>query len=310
MYANENRIPHPVFESDNLTAYTIDITADSPGFEFAQNKFREVGIELTAREGGIEVAGIFLAPLAPLVVETIKLGIYFGTLYLLRNQIEDAAEGVIDIYQAVADSAAYQTLSISQDDVITTGTPPFPGDTGESRFIIEVFPKGNTPDDILDLDGRFYTPLESYEFSSTTTFPQRDEALEAILNGGIFLGGEEAPQGSYFLAAAETNPIVQDLINEAGQPTITKGNTEIYPPVVGGYEKAQRIFNSLNPSEVNSITNSSSFNGFRGVLEDGRRIIIRDGSRGQIGSDQPGPPTLEIQRADGRRILKKFRFVN
>ena len=232
LYANEDRATHPTFDSPNQVAYTITITADSPGFEFAQDKFREVDIELTSRENGIEVAGVFLAPLAaPLVIEAIKLTITVGTLYLLRDKLEDAAEGVIDIYQAVADSAAYQTLSISRDDIIT-GTPPFPDDTVESPPIIESFPRGNTSEDLFGFDGRFYTPIESIEEANdVTTFPQRDEALEDILNGGLFLGGEETPQGVYFVEISydPTDPFYEGATfdpNNDREPTISASSFE------------------------------------------------------------------------------------
>lgn len=73
---------------------------------------------------------------------------------------------------------------------------------------------------------------------------------------------------------------------------------------LGGFEQANEVFDSLGLSDVKPLSNSD-FNGRIGILEDGRKVIVRDGSKGEVG--EKGTPTLEIQNSRGKS-KDKFRF--
>ena len=277
IFANENRITHPIFASENQVAYTTTITADSPGFAFAQNRFAELNssgsaqpesnepfglnFELTAREqGGILVASPTLL-FNPFVVKAIEYTIYAGVLYLAGDRL-DVPEGVVSLYEAITDTTAYETFSISLDNIFT-GTPPFDGDIVESTPEIESFPKGSTLENLLDLDGRFYTPLDPINelTDNVETFPQRDEILDSIVDEPLVFPGEQAPVGSY---------LYPTRINGCWYKDFTRGedkNIVISPPKSSDFVREQEIINELaNPSSgLNSRT--------RGKFRSGRKNV-------------------------------------
>lgn len=78
-----------------------------------------------------------------------------------------------------------------------------------------------------------------------------------------------------------------------------------YRELSGGFERANEIFDSLNLKNVKPL-NNSNFEGRVGTLDDGRKVIVRSGSKGEE-VDDVGPPTLEIQNAKGRK-KDEFRF--
>ena len=71
----------------------------------------------------------------------------------------------------------------------------------------------------VDLSGSTLPTLQAGNqiVQDTLEGTQRDEALEDILNGGLFLGGEETPQGSYFYASGVTVQGSADLSEEIPQ---------------------------------------------------------------------------------------------
>lgn len=67
----------------------------------------------------------------------------------------------------------------------------------------------------------------------------------------------------------------------------------------GGYKKAQSDFNHLNPKKTKTIKVSSGGEGMMGVLDDGRKVIVRPTSG-------ESSPTLEIQFQSRRTIKIRY----
>ncbi len=82
---------------------------------------------------------------------------------------------------------------------------PFPGQT-ENQIAVEIF----TTPEIDGIEDFTIFPEDSEIFLPTTGFPQGDKTLEAILNGGLFLGGEEIEQGAYFVTS-ERATLIEEL---------------------------------------------------------------------------------------------------
>ncbi|MBE9047002.1 DUF4347 domain-containing protein [Pleurocapsales cyanobacterium LEGE 10410] len=98
------------------------------------------------------------------------------------------------------DTPSANVFSISYGDAsladILSGTLPFPGQT-ESQIAVEIF-RPEAGDLVEDFT---IFPKPGIFLPSPTGFPKGDETLEALLNGGLFLGGEDAPEGAYVLAS-------------------------------------------------------------------------------------------------------------
>ncbi len=238
-FATENRITHPIIEGDYLVAYSTFIDGDSVGVPVAQQEFGKLNFELTPREqGGILVASPTLA--GPLVLKGIEYAVYTGIAYEIADQL-DLPEGVFSLYQSFTQTSLYESFTIRLNDLFT-GTPPFPDDAIESTPEIETFPRGNTLQNILDLDGRFYTPLDPIDelANNVDSFPLRDEILESLLNDGLFVGGQETPQGSYVLAA--------DLSGGYGAYSpleITNVSNNNWDSIIEGEYQTNEIFEGL-----------------------------------------------------------------
>ena len=135
------------------------------------------------------------------------------------------------------------------------------------------------------------------------SIPNGNEFIEDVLNGQFeFPDAEEG--GSYFLAIEETNPILSDLRESATLNNVTSRGMREYESLSGGFEQANKIFDSLNPENVRPL-NNSKFEGRIGTLSDGRKVIVRSGSSGK--GNGVNRPTLEIQNARGRK-KDEFRF--
>jgi hypothetical protein len=247
-FANENRITHPLFVSPNLLEFTTTIDANSEGFAFVQNEFAKLNYQLTPREDG----GILIASKDPTIteifVEALKYSIFVGATLVKLS---------LDLAWEVATDTTFSSYSFSPANF---GTPPFPSET-ETK--IQVTPgQDSSLEDILNPDGKekvFWTPLEPVNANSPTSFPQRNEILETLLDGGLFLGGEEIPQGTYFLGVEiiiETdsyeqarNRALEELgeINPAtrtsyiGKLGVGKGKTVGFTTTVDGVFKRFRV---------------------------------------------------------------------
>jgi hypothetical protein len=250
IYGNETRPTHPLDDVANQVAFTTLIDGNSEGFEFAQNEFAKLNIQLTPREqGGILVATPFLV--APLIVKGIEYAIYTGLTYLAADQL-NIPEGTLDLYQAITESSSYESFSISVSDLFT-GTPPFP-DVIESTIEIETFPEGSVLENLLNLDGRFYTPLEPIDelLENVETFPQRDEILEGLLDGPfIFPSDVKIPIGFYTIGetfSATSKNIAVDLgtAREIKVADIVGGYKTVTP---GRPKKDLTVYNKNSPRD-------------------------------------------------------------
>ena len=216
--------------------------------------------------------------------------LYEGVKYAFTFQIvEDTIDFATDIRDLIAKSSEQGQVYVLPDDSrLTEGNP---GD-------VNVFPQGEytfpgtPPFDLGDPIG----------FDDNAFFPKGDGFLDDILNGQ-FEFPDEGQEFTYFLAIEENNEILRDLIDVSTLGRKTKGRTVQYDSP-GGFERANEIFDSLELSNVKELS-GSDFDGRVGQLDDGRTVIVRDGSKGEDGEE--GPPTLEIQR--GRRRIK-YRFFN
>ena len=129
-------------------------------------------------------------------------------------------------------------------------------------------------------------------------FPGRNDFLEDLFDGQYEFPDDSGEAGAYFLPI-ETNPILSDLIDSSTLGDETKGRTTQYDNDSGGFERANEIFDSLDLKNVGPLK-GSNFNGRKGTLDDGRQVVVRDGS-----SSPKDEPTLEIQKGKNRT---KFRF--
>ena len=301
------RITHPIFQSENQLKFKTVITPESKGFAFAQNEFGKLNFELTPREnGGIQIAqrnpegGVDIIGVEGAIVYTI----FAGAVFLVKERSLPFI-----LYNAIQDGGTVENFSFIPGDIdFSPNSPGFPGQT-KGDIALETLDIGKTLDEVLKIDKSnvFVTPVSPTSDINNipTSFPQRDYILENLLNGGLFLGGEEEFEGSYVLTI-ETNPILNDLIDSATETNVTKKSGTNYT-VEGGFEEANKAFDELKLSNIKPL-NNSKFNGRIGQLEDGRRVLIRDGSKGKPGED--GLPTLEIQRASDGKPIRKFRFKN
>jgi len=103
----------------------------------------------------------------------------------------------VQLFEWIAEGIPYATFSFTVED-LAVNPPTFPGST-EALTKIESFPKGETPENILGTDGKFWTPLIPIDelSSNTESFPQRDEILESILDEPLIFPGEQIPTGTY-----------------------------------------------------------------------------------------------------------------
>lgn len=280
----ENRYPNPVFKS-LVEADEILIASANTDFQLVKDAAATFDQSET-----IEVAAVPLA--IPVIYYTVAGAVAFTILGLeairQANSWNEAIEqSDFGIY------VAPESIVNSDTDVNVTGrfpqpeadiespitTPPFGGDTEVET--------GTPPFD-----------LESGIEVNVLDFPNASKELQDLLDGQFEfpLEDEESP---YFLAI-ETNEVLKDLIQNSTLGDKTKGRSTIYyHDFGGGFAKANEIFNSLNLSDVKEISDSN-FNGRIGKLDDGRKAVVRNGSKGDNGF-----PTLEIQKGKRRT---KFRF--
>lgn len=92
---------------------------------------------------------------------------------------------------------------------------------------------------------------------------------------------------------------VEDILKNAEPEDLTTQTKKYKKP--GNYDDAVKDFESLNPSNVKTITNGKN-EGKYGILPDGRDVIVRLRS-------QDGRPTLEIQYPNSNKKIK-IRYGN
>ena len=141
LYANENRISHPLFESEYITTYTKFIDPNSEDFEFVQNDLNQYGVRAFPGDddgilvagaideaGGVSGEGLFY---------TIIAG---GTLRLFNNTL--AGQGIKALYNFVS-NLEYSTYSIKKsegiDSNIFVSPAPVPGQIDVGVYKTEVF---------------------------------------------------------------------------------------------------------------------------------------------------------------------------
>ncbi|MEM8677188.1 MAG: hypothetical protein AAGF83_25535 [Cyanobacteria bacterium P01_G01_bin.67] len=211
----EKRLTHKALESPNILKVTKTITPDSDPQDIsnAQKDFNKANLNLTPKEDGtFEISQISPVDdlLNPYTAVAVTLYFLVGGAIVLRNSFgnfESNSEFVFD------DSSSFSGYGVtppgaSTTDVVTinygdpeledllSGTRAFPGQT-ESERQVEIFVTPGV-DGVEDFT---IFPKDSGIFIPTTTvFPQNDPIIEDILNDGLFLDGEEAPQGAYILA--------------------------------------------------------------------------------------------------------------
>jgi hypothetical protein len=194
--AIEDRNTHPLFNSENILEFTTTINSNSEGFEFVQNEFAKLNFELTPREdGGILIASTKDPTIPGILFDAFKYTIIVGGAWVLKELPLGIGGAIIKGYEFIDDYVPYSSIKFTP---VNFDIPPFPGQT-ELGIHGTLHPKDLKIENILNPDTWF--PLDPINTISTTSFPQRDVILEALLNGGIFLGGEEIPQGTYFLAS-------------------------------------------------------------------------------------------------------------
>ena len=238
LYANEDRITHPLFESEKTVRISKEYTPDSDPEEISniQKDFEKAGLNLT-KEGksfkisqsisedddGFLLERLFFTVVGGAIVGTYRLGqearVLFDRLVTGDGNpvydIEIDQNTEISGYSIIPDrTLPSNTFSINYGDPSLEDLlriRPFPGQT-ENQIVAEIF----TTPEIDGVEDFTIFPEDSGIFLPTTTeFPQRDETLEAILNGGLFLGGEEDPLGAYFLAAGREGNIIGGLREQA-----------------------------------------------------------------------------------------------
>ena len=99
-------------------------------------------------------------------------------------------------------------------------------------------------------------------------------------------------------ALAKKERSIDDIISGSKPGRPTKGKTTQYERA-GGFDQANKDFDSLGVKNVKDI-NTAYGPGRTGNLSDGRKVIVRPGSK-------DGRPTLEIQKS---KETIKFRFNN
>ena len=203
--------------------------------------------------------------LSPVVVEGIKV-------LIITTASLAAVQAASNIQQLVQDSDSQIYYTPVDDDLFAdTNVERFPAGEGDAST--------NTPP--FDLG-----ELGNAREIDPEKFPSGNKFLEDLLNGQFEFPADDGGGGAYFLPI-ETNETLKDLRESSTFNGQTSSGMREYVDIPGGFEEANEIFDSLDLRNVKPLTNSQ-FEGRVGTLNDGRRVIVRSGSR-------KGPPTIEIQ---------------
>jgi RHS repeat-associated protein len=161
----------------------------------------------------------------------------------------------------------------------------------------------NNPITYFDPDGRRETIGDSYNKARDRILrqygPQAAAEFEAGYKTGMGISIAAAAavaipfiENEHCHSKPKKTKTVDDLI-DSRDPHTTQGRSKMYD-MEGGFKQANKDFDSLNPSDVQSYGDGKRV----GTLKDGRTVIVRRGSK-------EGRPTLEIQK--GKNKIK-FRY--
>ena len=288
--AGEGRYANAVFKYLEETGQALLTSLDIDGEDFED--FKETALSLIETRQDVETAAVAL-PIIPILV---KIGEVILATYITKKAIETSG----DIRELLQQNNDFEGSNADGGSNIFI----FPNDsrlTQEGEIL--TFPEGE-----FDVD--FGTPPldigEPIGFDDNTFFPKGESGsfLDDILNGR-FEFPLEGEGGSYFLAIEENNEIIRELRNTSTFLQKTSSGMREYN-ASGGFEEANEIFDSLELSNVkNQLTNSRA-KGRIGELDDGRRVVVRNLSKGKVAGED-GPPTIEIQNNRGKS-KDKFRF--
>ena len=266
---NGGRYPNEVFKTFGESEEVLVVSADLTSSEFAE--FQTLASANAYGDGGLSEAILwFIGGLIIFVDSGIKA-------------IEDSQNSG-ELFEQTIDDGYVSELPI-EDNL---------GDSNNTGGIPDEVMIGTEPFDLGEL-----TQIDP------ESIPNGNEFLEDILNGQFEFPDTE--EGGSYVLPIETNPILSDLINSSTFLKRTSKGLREYENTSGGFEKANEIFDDLDLSNVKDLENSK-FEGRRGTLDDGRRVIVRNGSKGAVGEE--GFPTIEIQKVTGKKVksTNKIRF--
>lgn len=209
----ENRVTHEIFKSDNIVVASKEITANSKEFEPLKYSFSQIGVDLSRTDdGNIEVSqiGNFAEKL------TYKVGAFLFTF------VAGAVIGTYKLGQATREfvdnrfnwELSFDPQSMEENSRITistrppTGTPPFP-EFRESPIQVAIFQL----DKVTGIEDIEFIPLDDIDLPNVLKTPLRDEFLEDLLNGGLFLGGQTIPQDTLVVFSSSNDDLFAIDIN-------------------------------------------------------------------------------------------------
>ena len=270
----ELRITNSYSESEKIAKITKVFTPDSDPGEISnlQKNLKKDGIELsiyddksfkisqsiTGDDDEFLLEKLFFTVVGGAIVGTYELG--RAARRLFDSLIEGNEDRVYDI-KIDRDSAIYgysiipdrtlpsDTFSIDYGDPSLSDllrVQPFPGQT-ENEIAVEIF----TAPEIDGIEDFTIFPEDSGVFLPTTTeFPQGDKTLEAILNDGLFVNGEEDPLGSYVLTSTRNGDIIGYNPNDFSNANDWNARIERFgPTTILDLEFPYRVPNSVREAQ-------------------------------------------------------------
>ena len=221
----ELRITNSYSQSEKVAKIIKVFTPDSDPGEILnlQKNLKKDGIELSIYDDKtFKISESIWDPIIDPIKrkgEALLGGLAAWGIYKLSRFSDEAIDAGVELWQILEDGfedvgkaftfSGYTGIPLNtfQTDAVTIDygdsslsdllrIRPFPGQT-ESQIAVEIF---NTPD-IDGVEDFTILPEDSGVFLPTTGFPQGDKTLEAILNDGLFVNGEEDPLGGYVLAS-------------------------------------------------------------------------------------------------------------
>ena len=303
-FANEDRVTHPLFETEYITAFSTFIDSNSEGFKSVQNEINNTdnGILVFPRDDGtVEVAGAIVA--VPFVVQ--------GLYYLA---VGAAAYFAADGFTRVTfdEDIEYSNFGFARGEVegIPYGTEPFP-EPQEGQITITTFPKNVNPEDIINPANKdiFFTPLEPIEEIYTpNVFPERDEILDTLLDEPlVFPGTKEVSAGNYVLASTRDGDNIAYDTTDPFYEGATFYNDREPSLDASSYENARNIalerLGEIDPSTREKITGRIGVGkgktvGFKTVVDGIPKVYRVD-----YDPDKKAHINIEVGKRTGRKKL-------